>query len=76
MTTHRVSEHVFAYIGGGNTTALVLPTRIVIIDAGKPLPIMKKIRHEIEGVTKLERHYNHESCRMCFPLCSHVRLTL
>ena len=52
MTICKVSEHVFAYIGGGNTTAFVLPTRVVIIDAGKPIPIMEKIRHEIEAFTK------------------------
>ena len=52
MTICKVSEHVFAYIGGGNTTALVLPTRVVIIDTGKPIPIMAKIRNEIEETTK------------------------
>jgi len=52
MTICKVTEHVFAYIGGGNMTALILPTRVVIIDAGKPIPIMEKIRHEIEANTK------------------------
>ncbi len=52
ITTCKISEQVFAYIGGGNTTALVLPTQVVIIDTGKPIPIMVKIRNEIEAVTK------------------------
>ena len=52
MTICKISEQVFAYIGGGNTTALVLPTHIVIIDTGKPIPIMVKIRNEIEAVTR------------------------
>jgi glyoxylase-like metal-dependent hydrolase (beta-lactamase superfamily II) len=52
MTICKISEQVFAYIGGGNTTALVLPTHIVIIDTGKPILIMVKIRNEIEAFTR------------------------
>jgi cyclase len=51
MTLYTVSEHVFVFFDGGNTTALVLPERVVVIDAGISLPVMAKFRNDIEALS-------------------------
>ncbi|MGD2251164.1 MAG: MBL fold metallo-hydrolase [Candidatus Methanofastidiosia archaeon] len=51
MTLCTVSEYVYVFFDGGNTTALLLPERVVVIDAGISLLEMAKFRNDIEALS-------------------------
>lgn len=51
MTIHNLTENVFVSMNGGNTTALVLPKKVVIVDAGHPVPSMVETRRKVEAVS-------------------------
>ena len=84
MITQKVSENVFAYLDGGNTTALVFLKRVILVDAGKSLPVMVEIRKEIEEVTnkKVDTvilthfHSDHTGAVPVFSDCTIVSSTL
>ncbi|MFX0095580.1 MAG: MBL fold metallo-hydrolase, partial [Candidatus Hodarchaeota archaeon] len=48
----KVSENVFAFIGHGNISALLLPTKVVMIDVGRQVSEMIGIRKKIEQISK------------------------
>ena len=51
MNYEKISENVFAFIGPSNLTALIFPTKVVMIDVGRKIPEMKEIRREIEKIS-------------------------
>lgn len=55
MIFQKVSENVFAVVGRparANVTAFVLPERVVLADCGIQLSAVKKVRREIEELSK------------------------
>lgn len=52
LSVNKVFRKCFCSIGKSNIAAFVLPTRVVIIDIGKPVPLMMEIRKEIEALAK------------------------
>ncbi|MFX0066860.1 MAG: MBL fold metallo-hydrolase [Candidatus Hermodarchaeota archaeon] len=49
---NKISENVFAFIGPANIVALVLPTKVVMIDVGRQVSEMIEIRKKIEEISK------------------------
>ncbi|MFX1538556.1 MAG: MBL fold metallo-hydrolase, partial [Promethearchaeota archaeon] len=54
MQYEKVNENVFAIVDGttrGNVAAFVLPTKVVMIDSGMNLPIIREFRKKVEEVS-------------------------
>lgn len=55
LVFQKVSENVFAIVGRpayANVSVFVLPERVVFVDCGIQLPAVKKVRREIEEISK------------------------